>query len=227
MRMSCTLEEHCMHARARLVGRIAGSLLAVSAVTATYMFVVHGNPTTIALSYVVVILLIATGWGIAESMAASIAAVLCFNFFFLPPVGTFTIADPQNWVALVAFFATAIVASQLSWRARQRHVQVLARQRDLEHLYALSRALLLSEGGASLPGAIARHIVDIFELNAVGVYDQRLDAVSWAGTLDPPIGDGTLRDAARRTAVIHDPNGSTVMPIQLGGCSIGSVAVNH
>ena len=71
--------------------------------------------------------------------------MLCFNFFFLPPVGTLTIADPQNWVALVAFLVTAIVASQLSGRARQREIDAVGRQRDLERLYALSRALLLSE----------------------------------------------------------------------------------
>ena len=47
---------------------------------------------------------------------SSIVAMLCFNFFFLPPVGTFTIADPQNWVALFAFLATALTASQLSAR---------------------------------------------------------------------------------------------------------------
>ena len=57
---------------------------------------------------------------VADGFRAAIAAVLCFNFFFLPPTGTFTIADPQNWIALVAFLATSIVASQLSGRARQR-----------------------------------------------------------------------------------------------------------
>src|ERR1051325_10421346 len=144
--------------RVPLVGRIAGSLAAVGAVTAGYALLIHVNPTTIALTYVVVILLIATTWSIAESTVASVAAMICLNFFFLPPVGTLTIADPQNWIALVAFLATAIVASQLSGRARIRNIEALARQADLERLYALSRALLLSEGGASLPRAIAHHI---------------------------------------------------------------------
>ena len=114
------------------------------------------------------ILLIATWWGIGEATTASVAAMLCFNFFFLPPIGTFTIADPQNWVALVAFLLTAIIASQLSGRARQREHRAVARQRDLERLYALSRALLLIRAAASMPGAIARHIADAFELPAVG-----------------------------------------------------------
>src|SRR5262249_60404144 len=103
-----------------------------------------------------VVLVVAATSRLWIAVVPSTTAVLCFNFFFLPPIGTFTIADPQNWVALFAFMATAIVASQLSGRARQRHVEALARQRDMERLYALSRALLLSEGGAALPGAIAR-----------------------------------------------------------------------
>jgi len=217
--------EGTMDLRARVVARIAASIGIVGVVTAAYVSLVHVNPTTIALTYVVVILLIATRWGIAESTAASLVAVLCLNFFFLPPVGTFTIADPQNWVALAVFLATAIVASQLSGRARHRNVEAMARQRDLERLYALSRALLLAEGGASLPGAIARRIADTFDLKAVGLYDQRVDAVSWAGSLELPASDGTLRDAARRGVAIPNPSGLAVMPIQLGGVSIGSVAV--
>src|SRR6202790_2707405 len=104
------------------MGRIAASIGAVVLITALYFEILRVNPTTVALSYLIAILLIATGWGIVEATAGSIAAVLCFNFFFLPPVGTFTIADPQNWVAFIAFLATAIVASQLSGRARQREI---------------------------------------------------------------------------------------------------------
>ncbi len=209
----------------RAAGRIVASLVAVGAVTGAYSAFVRVNPTTIALSYVVVILLVATAWGIAESTVASLAAVLCFNFFFLPPVGTLTIADPQNWVALVAFLATAIVASQLSGRARTRNIEALERQTDLERLYALSRSLLLSEGGASMPGAIARHIADAFALPAVGVYDQRRDAVAWAGPEDVSGRDDRLRDVARRGIQSDEPDGLTIIAIQLGGQSVGSVAL--
>jgi two-component system sensor histidine kinase KdpD len=102
------------------IGRLAASIGAVALITALYSEVLRVNPTTVALSYLIAILLIATTWGIVEATTASILAVLCFNFFFLPPMGTFTIADPQNRVAFVAFLVTAIVASQLSGRARQR-----------------------------------------------------------------------------------------------------------
>ena len=190
------------------VGRFAGSIGAVALITALYTALLHVNPTTVALTYLIAILLVATTWGIAEATAASIVAVLCFNFFFLPPVGTFTIADPQNWVAFVAFLVTAIVASQLSGRARQREIDAAARQRDLERLYALSRALLLSDRGASTPGEIARHVADTFELPTVGVYDQRSDSRRLGrGDGARRISTARLREVARRGASITDPSG--------------------
>ena len=214
-----------MMTRVWAAGRIAASLLAIGLVTAGYASVVHVNPTTIALSYVVVILLIATTWGIAESTTTSIAAMICFNFFFLPPVGTLTIADPQNWIALLAFLATAIVASQLSGRAKNRTIEALHRQADLERLYALSRALLLSESAGSQPGVIARHVADAFGLQSVGLHDQRRDTIAWAGSAEFPASDDKLRDVARRGIAVQEPGGLKYLAIQLGGQSIGSIAV--
>ena len=207
------------------IGRVAASIGAVALITYLYSELLHANPTTVALSYLVAILLIATTWGIVEATSASVLAVLCFNFFFLPPVGTLTIADPQNWVAFVAFLVTAIVASQLSGRARQREFDAAGRQRDLERLYALSRALLLSEGGAAVSGAIARHMAEAFELKAVGLYDQRADAVWWAGATEVPAIETKLREVARRGTLLRDPAGLVVIAIQLGGTPIGSMAM--
>jgi two-component system, OmpR family, sensor histidine kinase KdpD len=213
-----------MH-RVKAAMRVMASVGVVGLVTAGYVAGLNVNPTTAALSYLIVILLIATGWGITEAIAASVVAVLCLNYFFLPPVGTFTIADPQNWLALTAFLVTAVVTSQLSARARQRTVEAVARQRDLERLYALSRALLLSERGASIAGRIARHVAESFELPSVGVYDQRADAITWAGSQELPAMDAKLREVARTGASWHDPSGVIITAIQLGGAPIGSLAV--
>jgi len=207
------------------MGRLAASIGAIALVTVLYAAFFRVNPTTVALSYLAVILIIATSWHIADATAAALAAALALNFFFLPPVGTFTIADPQNWVALVAFLVAAILTSQLSGRARRRHLEAAARRRDLERLYALSRSLLLSERAASMPGEIARHIADSFEFTTAGVYDQRTDTAAWAGSREPPAIDHTLREAARRAAPARDASGLTVVAIQLGGAPIGSIAI--
>src|SRR4051812_40496420 len=101
------------------------SICGVGAITAFYALVLSANPTTIALSFLVFVLVVATRWGLAEATVASVLSTLSFNLAFLPPVGTLTIADPQNWVSFVAFMATAIIVSQLSGRARQRHLEVV------------------------------------------------------------------------------------------------------
>ncbi len=207
------------------LARVGASLSAIAALTLLYFAAVHVNPTTVAMSYLVAILLIATRWGLAPATAASIAAGLCFNFFFLPPYLQWTIAEPQNWVAFVAFFVTAIVASQLSGRARQRELDAADRQRDLERLYALSRALLLSERGASVPGKIARQIADAFEMQTVGVFDSRADAVSWAGVRERRDLEASLREVARTGASLRDPSGVVLTAIQLGGRPIGSAVM--
>jgi two-component system sensor histidine kinase KdpD len=93
------------------------------------------NATTVALSFLLVVLFVATLWGSRPALLASVLAVLCFNFFFLPPVGTFTIADPDNWVALAAFLVVAMTAGQLSARARRRAEEAEAGRREIERLY--------------------------------------------------------------------------------------------
>ena len=80
----------------------------------------HINATTVALALVLNVLFIATRWGSLQALVASVVAMLCFNFFFLPPFGTLTITAPDNWIALTAFLVTAITAGQLSARAKKR-----------------------------------------------------------------------------------------------------------
>ncbi len=205
--------------------RAAISIAAIGGITAVYMRLPL-NPTTVALTYVLAILTIATVWGILESTVASVAAMLCLNFFFLPPVGTLTIADPENWVALAAFMATAIVTSQLSGRARRRALDMAARQRDLERLYALSRAQLLWSGPTAPGSAIATDIATIFGRSAVALSVRRTDTISRGGPDDLPDIEGTLRAVARQGIVLQHTSGAVITAIRLGGAPIGSLALS-
>lgn len=112
------------------------ALVGVAAVTALLApFTARINSTTVALAFLLVVLFIATYRGSLPALLASVLAMLCFNFFFLPPFHTFTIADPQNWVALAAFLATAITAGELSARARRRAEEAEAGRRENKRLY--------------------------------------------------------------------------------------------
>ncbi len=103
----------------------------------------HVNATTVALALLLDVLFIATRWGSLPALVASVLAMLCFNFFFLPPFGTFTVAAPDNWIALAAFLITAVTAGQLSARAKRRAEEAEKhgreaeeRGREIERLYA-------------------------------------------------------------------------------------------
>src|SRR5262249_27000562 len=118
------------------VGGYAFAVFGVAAVTAA-LGPFHGrlSSTTVALALLLVVLFAATGWGIRPALLASFMGVVCFNYFFLPPVRTFTIADPQNWVALAAFLITALTAGALSARAKRRAKEAEAGRREIERLY--------------------------------------------------------------------------------------------
>jgi two-component system sensor histidine kinase KdpD len=119
---------------------VAGYVVAVLAIGAAIAvlkpFTTHINQTTVALALLLVVLFIATRFGSKPAVLAAIAGVLSFNFFFLPPVGTLTIADPDNWIALAAFLVTAVTVGELSARARRRAEEAEAGRREIERLYS-------------------------------------------------------------------------------------------
>src|SRR5690349_3647958 len=118
----------------------AGYLIAVVSVGALMLVLkivgAHVNAATVSLALLLNVLFIATRWGSLPALAASIVAMLGFNFFFLPPFGTFTIAATDNWIALTAFLATAITAGQLSARAKRRAEEAETGRQEIGRLYS-------------------------------------------------------------------------------------------
>lgn len=210
----------------RLAGRVFVALGLVAMVTFFSFRLVPVNETTAGFLYLVAILLIATAGGLVESTLASVAAMLCFNYFFLPPINTLTISDPRNWVALFAFLATSLTASQLSARAKRRTREAIDRQNEIERLYSLSRALLLTDATRPIAKQIVDQIVQAFEFPAVALYDRGSGEIYRAGFDDRIAIDAELREAAIRSQFSRDESGKLVItPIRLGRQPIGSLAV--
>ncbi|PYQ35801.1 MAG: hypothetical protein DMF55_06625 [Acidobacteria bacterium] len=111
------------------------------------------NPSTTGLLFLLVVLFSATLGGLAAGIAASIAATVAFNYFFLPPIHTFHIADPENWATLTAFLVVSSVASRLVTLARSEAERASARATEVQTLYDLSVQLFLA---ASSDDALAR-----------------------------------------------------------------------
>ena len=122
-----------------ILQKVSGYVFAVfgvAAVTAALApFQARLSSTTVALALLLIVLFAAARWGSRPALLAALLGVVCFNFFFLPPVYTFTIADPQNWIALAAFLITALVAGELSSRAKRRAEEAEAGRREIERLY--------------------------------------------------------------------------------------------
>src|SRR4029077_15143857 len=116
-------------------------LAIVASISITNTRLIPVSATTAALTFLLAVLLVASVWGLAEAVTTSLAAVLAFDYFLLPPVGTLTVEDPQNWVAFFVFVVTAITTSQLSARARRRTIEAQRRRRETEQLNELGRAI--------------------------------------------------------------------------------------
>ncbi len=208
----------------RVALQVLGSAAIIVAITfAGYR---HVNATTMGFAYLVAILAAASAWGLIESLAASLAAVLCFNYYFLPPVLTFTVADPQNWVALFAFLVTSVLGSQLSARAKQRTREAVERQQDMERLYTLSRSILLGDAEESVAHGIARQIAQVFNFSAAALYDRATGSIYHAGPEDVPEIDERLRETALKGTLFQDAGSNTVVTaIRLGGEPMGALAL--
>jgi K+-sensing histidine kinase KdpD len=112
------------------------AFLGTAAVTALLVpFREQINTTTTALAYLLAVLFVALFWGSGPALVASVVGVLCFNFFFLPPFYTLNIAHPENWIALFAFFTTALAVGQLSAREKRRAEEAERGEREIERLY--------------------------------------------------------------------------------------------
>ncbi len=141
------------------VGFVNATLI-VAVITLVGFRWLHLNATTVALAFLLGVLAISAFYGIRQAIFMSLLATVGFNYYFLPPIRTLTIADPQNWIALFAFLATAVAVSEMSARAQRGERTAVERRRELERLYAFSQLLLTSDKAAEFLNINTRYIVE-------------------------------------------------------------------
>ncbi len=200
-------------------------LAGVSVVTALFSSVLTVNTSTVGFLFLLVVLSVATAAGFRVSVLVSFVAMLCFNFFFLPPLERFTIADPENLVALFTFLLTALVASHLSDRARKQALEARRRQQETEQLYALSRAILLTESSRPIGTQAAQSIVQIFSSPAVMILDSKSGRSFRGDGEEMPGWEPRLEEVARiGSHQRYAKEDLDVWPISLGGSPVGALA---
>jgi two-component system sensor histidine kinase KdpD len=163
--------------------------------------------------------------GFLQATLISVVAAACLNYFFVPPIYSFT-NSPANWVALGAFEFTALIISRLSLRAQTEAVEATAGRRDMERLYETSRRILLLDSAAEPGKLIAPLIREIFELDAVQLFDAQSGNTYWGGE-GPPESEHQVRDSYFVGADNFDASTrSWYCLLRLGTRAVGGLALH-
>ena len=202
------------------------STATAAVIVAVYFRWLHVNETTVALTFMIGILVVAANWGLRHSIYLSILSAAAFNFFFLPPVLTFTVGDGRNWIALLAFLVTGIVASQLAERARSEAKISRRRQREAERLYEFSQQMLVKGNVIDLLNVLPQMIAATFNLAGAAVYLREKDRIYRSSPNYMDVTAAELRDAAfMRDHRRDEERDVTLVPILLGTRPIGAVGI--
>jgi two-component system sensor histidine kinase KdpD len=210
----------------RSVVRYLVSTTVTAAIVAVYFRWLHVNETTVALTLLLVILVVAANWGLRQAIYLSLISATAFNFFFLPPVLTFTIGDVRNWVALLAFLVTGVIASRLAERARTQARIARRRQNEAERLYEFSQKMLVTGNVIDLLNQLPQMIAATFNMSGAALYLRERDRIYRSSPNYMDVTAGELRDTAfTRDQRRDEERGVTLAPILLGMKPIGALGI--
>lgn len=191
------------------------------------------NPPTISSFYLVVVLALAASGGQAVGVVASVAAMFCFNFFFLPPHGTLNVAEPANWVALISFLAASTLASRLVATARAQAEEARHRQREIESLYELSISLFaVSQRPGALGDSTARVLQGIGAASGAlfipgpGGEPVQASSIGEDGIVDTPLLQQIWRSKDSAQSLTERGERTTYLPLHIGGHFAGLLVIS-
>jgi two-component system, OmpR family, sensor histidine kinase KdpD len=166
-----------------LVGFLARSalgILGLAALTAGSLLL-HANLSIVGLLYFLSIVLVALHWGFWQATMLSVVAVLCQCYFFVPPAYSWSVADPQNYVALGVFEFSALLVSRLSAREQSNARDANAQKRDLAMLYELSRRTQQMDLQQPPAAQVLQLVREIFAVDSIAIFDSDLDTIEVFG----------------------------------------------
>ncbi len=200
--------------------------LALACIVTFFRVLLRANPTTVALGLLLFILFLATRWGLRYAVATSFAAGACYNYFFLPPFGRFTVSDPQNMVALFVFLITSIVASRLSNRIRQESQDARARQAELEILHRVGRALLQTEELVQLTNSVTAAVAHATGADAVQLYLLEGDRIFRSrGDVTLTLSTDQLREISQNPGILSIAQ-QVIVPLRSGAKPGGALILD-
>ena len=194
---------------------------------------------SVSLVFLMAVLASAIAWGLWPSLFACLLSVLAFNFFFIPPLYTFTIADPENVVALFFFALVAVIASKLTAATRDQVIAARARARTTAELYAFSRKLAAIGTLDDLLWATAYQVSSMLTVSTVLLLPDQEDGALTLASGYPP--EDTLDEAdmaAARWSWDHNsptgrgsdtlPGGKWLfLPLRTGTGPVGVIGIDR
>jgi two-component system sensor histidine kinase KdpD len=208
------------------LSRYAAGFVAIALTTQLLRHETSLAVTTVVLTYLLAILIASALGGLGVAVFMSIIATLVLDYYFFPPVGRFTISDPQDWASLFAFLVISVTGSGLSVRARRQAEEANRRRNEVEHLYEFSRHLLKARDPVELLKEIPQQIVDLFKASAAALFMQDTQSIYRAGIEALPLDEARLRAAAAGGDAEMDRSQELYFaPVRLESWVIGSFGI--
>jgi two-component system sensor histidine kinase KdpD len=210
----------------RAICLIGVGLAVILLITAIYRHVPLANVTTVGFTFLLSILIASTVGGLGTSIPMSVAATLAYDYYFIPPVGTWNITDSRDWVALSAFLITSVVGSTLSAWARREAQQARLGRREAEQLYDLSQRLLSARDSLDLCNSIPADIVDAFRVRVAALFLTEGQKIIYSLGGSHQIDARQLKASlAYKEVQIEADKGLCFVPLRLGINVIGSIGI--
>ena len=185
----------------------------------------HAPLATAGFVYLFVVVVVSLAYGIWQGTFVSLLAVSCLNYFFIPPVFSFAVADDRDWIALVSFQVCALMVSRLSSREQRMARDANYQRIQMKKLYELSRGILVFDLHQPPGPQLVQLICRIFLADDVAIFDANLARLDHKGTWS------ASEQQIAKTAYITDRNDddrdtlTTQRVIRIGAVSIGAVAI--
>jgi two-component system, OmpR family, sensor histidine kinase KdpD len=188
-------------------------------------YLLHFPLATVGFLYLFIVVIISLTYGIWQATFVSLIAVSCLNYFFIPPVLSFTVSDPRDWIALVSFQICALLVSRLSSREQRMARDANYQRIQMKKLYELSRGILLFDLHQPPGRQLVQLIRQIFLADDVAIFDAGPALMDHEGSWSIE-----EQQAAKATYFTDrnedDPDSRfTQRVIRIGTTSIGAMAI--
>lgn len=215
---------HARKTRLKTFAHCCYSLLGVAVFT-WLAFNLNLNLPSAGFIYLILVVMTAQYGGFIEATVTSVAAVVCLDYFFAPPIFTFSVAEPADWLAFAAFEFTALVISRLTLRVHAKAVEATARHQDSERLYETARQVLLLDKNQKPGNFITSSILQVFGVRGVVLFDAISAETYTSGDVSTEMQERARAAYYLDSDRFDSVTGTWFVALRLGGKPFGSLAL--